>query len=54
VSQLLPFAHAVRWFAAALYDASPWRSVAIQTVWLVGIGAVLWLLARVSLRRLAA
>jgi ABC-type transport system involved in cytochrome c biogenesis permease component len=54
ISQLLPFAHAVRWFAAALYDASPWRALAVQTAWLLGIGAVLWLLARVSLRRLSA
>jgi len=28
VSEVLPFAHAVRWFGAALYDASPWRTLA--------------------------
>ncbi len=54
VSELLPFAHAVRWFSAALYDPSPWRALARQTAWLVGIGAVLWGLARLGMRRLAA
>jgi ABC-2 type transport system permease protein len=53
-SDLLPFAHAVRWFGAALYDASPWRTVGIETAWLVGLGAVFGLLARAAVRRLAA
>ena len=53
VSEFLPFAHAVKWFGAALYDTNPWRPVAIQTAWLVGIGAVLGGLARRSMRRLA-
>jgi ABC-2 type transport system permease protein len=53
VSEFLPFAHAVKWFAAALYDTSPWRALAIETAWLVGIGAVLWALARREIRRLA-
>ena len=44
VSEFLPFAHAVRWFSAALYDASPWRTVGVETLWLLGIG--------VSLRRM--
>jgi hypothetical protein len=51
ISEFLPFAHAVRWFGAALYDASPWRTLGIQTAWLLGIGAVLWSLARLSVRR---
>jgi hypothetical protein len=54
VSEFLPFAHAVRWFAAALYETSPWRTLAIQTVWLLGMGAVFGVLARLSMRRLAA
>jgi len=54
ISEFLPFAHAVRWFSAALYDTSPWRTVGIETLWLVGIGAVLAALARVGVRRLAA
>jgi len=52
VSQALPFAHAVRWFDAALYDSSPWRAVGVQTAWLLGIGAVLFGAARASVRRL--
>lgn len=53
ISELLPFAHAVRLFSAALYDASPWRGVAVEALWLLGIGAVLWALARLGLRRLS-
>jgi hypothetical protein len=44
----------VRWFSAALYDTSPWHALAIQTAWLLGIGAVFGGLARLSMRRLAA
>lgn len=54
VSRFLPFAHAVRWFSAALYDTSPWRTLAVETAWLLGIGAVLWLLARRAVRTLSA
>ena len=53
-AQTAPFAHAVRWFSAALYDASPWRAVGVETLWLLGIGVVLGALARLSMRRLAA
>jgi hypothetical protein len=53
VSEFLPFAHAVKWFGAALYDTSPWRTLGIETAWLLGIGAVLGVLARLSVRRLA-
>jgi ABC-2 type transport system permease protein len=53
-SLFLPFAHAVRLFGAALYDASPWHAVAIEAAWLAGIGAVLWLLARRGMRTLSA
>jgi ABC-type Na+ efflux pump permease subunit len=54
VSDLLPFAHAVRWFGAALYDRSPWRAVGVEAAWLAGIGVVFWLLARLEMRRLSA
>jgi len=54
VSRFLPFSHAVDWFGAALYDASPWRTLLVQTAWLVGLGLVLGGLARMSMRRLAA
>jgi ABC-2 type transport system permease protein len=53
VSLFLPFSHAVRWFGAALYDTSPWRTLGIETAWLLGIGAVLWFLARRGVQRLA-
>jgi ABC-type Na+ efflux pump permease subunit len=52
ISDFLPFAHAVRFFSAALYDPSPWRNIAVETAWLLGIGAVFWVLARISVRRL--
>ena len=54
LSLFLPFAHAVRLFGAALYDSSPWHRVGIEAVWLVGIGAVSWALARLSARTLTA
>jgi len=54
LSEFLPFAHAVRWFSAALYDTSPWRTVAVETLWLLGIGSVLGTLSRLAMRRLAA
>jgi ABC-type multidrug transport system permease subunit len=54
ISDALPFAHAVRFFGSALYDASPWRTVGIEAAWLLGIGLVLGLLARLGMKRLAA
>jgi ABC-type transport system involved in cytochrome c biogenesis permease component len=54
VSRFLPFAHAVRWFSAALYDTSPWRTLGIETLWLLGIGGVLFVLARRAVRTLSA
>ena len=54
ISLFLPFAHAVRWFGAALYDTNPWRTILVETAWLIGIGAAFGLLARLAMRRLAA
>ena len=54
LSLFVPFAHAVRLFGAALYDTSPWHAVGIEAAWLLGIGAVLWLLARRGMRTLSA
>jgi ABC-2 type transport system permease protein len=54
ISLFLPFAHAVRLFSAALYDASPWGTVGIESLWLLGIGAVFWALARAAARTLTA
>ena len=53
ISDAFPFAHAVRFFASALYDGSPWRVVGREAAWLVGLGAAFGALARVSVRRLA-
>ena len=53
VSNFLPFSHAFRLFSAALFDPSPWRHVAIETAWLLGLGAVFGGLARLGMRRLA-
>jgi len=53
ISDFLPFSHAVRFFSAALFDPSPWRHVAIETAWLLGLGAVFWTMARLGMRRLA-
>ena len=52
VSDVLPFAHSVRFFSAALYDLSPWTSVLREGLWLVALGAVFGGLARVGARRL--
>ena len=54
LSLFLPFAHAVRLFGAALYDASPWHTVGVEAAWLLGIGAVSWALARAGVRTLSA
>ena len=54
LSDALPFAHAVRYFASSLYDASPWRVVARELAWLVGLGALFGVLARLATRRLLA
>jgi ABC-type Na+ efflux pump permease subunit len=54
VSDALPFAHAVRFFGSALYDASPWSAVAREAAWLVGLAAVFATAARAGARRLLA
>jgi ABC-type multidrug transport system permease subunit len=54
LSDALPFSHAVRYFAASLYDTSPWRSVARELAWLVGLGLAFGGLARIATRRLLA
>jgi hypothetical protein len=53
ISDAFPFVHAVRFFASALYDASPWGTLARETAWLVVLAAVFGGLARLSARRLA-
>jgi ABC-type Na+ efflux pump permease subunit len=46
LSDAFPFAHAVRFFASTLFDASPWKTVAVETAWLAAIGLVFATLAR--------
>jgi ABC-type transport system involved in cytochrome c biogenesis permease component len=54
LSDALPFAHAVRFFSSALYDASPWAAVAREAAWLVGLTLVFGMFARLGMRRLLA
>jgi ABC-2 type transport system permease protein len=54
ISDAFPFVHAVRFFASALYDGSPWRVVGQEAAWLAGLAAVFGVLARFGARRLAA
>jgi hypothetical protein len=54
ISDAFPFVHAVRLFASALYDGSPWRVVGQEAAWLAGLGGTFGALARLSARRLAA
>ena len=54
ISDALPFTHAVRYFASSLYDAHPWPTVARELAWLVGLGAIFGVSARVATRRLLA
>ena len=54
VSDVFPFAHAIRLFGATLYDADPWRRIAIEVAWLGGLTLAFGSLARVAMRRLLA
>jgi ABC-type Na+ efflux pump permease subunit len=54
ISDALPFIHAVRFFSAALYDASPWGTVLREALWLCGLGLLFGLIARIGTRRLLA
>jgi ABC-2 type transport system permease protein len=51
-SDAFPFVHAVRLFGAVLFDLSPWRPLAREGLWLIGLGAVFGGLARLEARRL--
>jgi ABC-2 type transport system permease protein len=54
ISDAFPFVHAVRFFASALYDGSPWAILGREAAWLVGLGTVFGLAARFGARRLTA
>jgi hypothetical protein len=49
-----PFSHAVSFFQAALYEDDPWRKLAREGAWLVGLGLVFAAAARAGMRRLLA
>jgi ABC-type Na+ efflux pump permease subunit len=50
----LPFVHAVRFFGSALFDVSPWGTLARETAWLIALGAIFAGFARLGMRRLTA
>ncbi|HSL63086.1 MAG TPA: ABC transporter permease [Gaiellaceae bacterium] len=54
LSDALPYAHAVRLFAASLYDVDPWRTVLVEAAWLAALTLVFGLGARAAARRLLA
>lgn len=54
ISDAFPFVHAVRFFASALYDASPWSVLGREAAWLAGLGLASFGLARLAARRLVA
>jgi hypothetical protein len=54
INDALPFVHGVRFFSAALYDASPWERLVREGLWLGALGAVFGVLARIGTRRLLA
>ena len=53
ISDALPFAHAVRFFSASLYDLSPWGTMLREAAWLAGLAAIFGAIARVGTRRLS-
>ncbi|HSC92765.1 MAG TPA: ABC transporter permease [Gaiellaceae bacterium] len=54
LSDALPYSHAVRLFAAALYDVDPGRTVLVEAAWLAGLGLLFGAGARAAARRLLA
>ena len=54
LSDAFPFAHALRFFVAALFDLDPWRALAREGAWLAGLTLVYALAGRSAVRRLGA
>ncbi|HSK15764.1 MAG TPA: ABC transporter permease [Gaiellaceae bacterium] len=54
ISAAFPFAHAVEFFEAALFDLSPWRTLGVEALWLVGLGTAFAAAARMGVRRFLA
>jgi ABC-2 type transport system permease protein len=53
-AQAFPFSHAVDFFQAALYDSAPWRTLAVDAAWLLGLALAFGAAARLAVRRLLA
>ena len=54
VSDAFPFVHSVRLFEATLYDVDPWRTIATEAAWLVGLALAAGAAARLTALRLLA
>ena len=54
VSDAFPFAHAVDFFEATLYEPRPWRTLALEALWLLALGAAFSLAGRAAAPRLVA
>jgi hypothetical protein len=54
VSDAFPVVHSVELFEAALYERSPWSSLAVEASWLLALGLVYAAAARRAMRRLFA
>jgi ABC-2 type transport system permease protein len=54
LSAVFPFRHAVDFFEAALFDLDPWRTVGVETLWLLGLGGAFAAGARAGVRRFLA
>jgi ABC-2 family transporter protein len=52
-ARFFPFSHAVDFFQASLYDASPWGTLVREALWLLGLVLAFGAAARVAVRRLA-
>ena len=54
ISAAFPVRHAVELFEAALYEPSPWETLAVEASWLVALGLAYLAAARLAMRRLFA
>jgi ABC-2 type transport system permease protein len=52
-ARFFPFSHAVDFFQASLYDASPWGTLVREALWLLALVLAFGAAARVAVRRLA-
>jgi hypothetical protein len=53
VSDFFPFAHALRFFTASLFDLEPLNAVAREAAWLVGLTLLFCAVARSAVQRLS-